>query len=109
MADERSFDPTVLNLSELVQICKEIQPEAHRHLPRELLELIAMGEDVELPERTVNKTRLKIMTYINENYSQVEYQISCPAKSRDPHACFTCTDLQVACCTVSNLKLFGKE
>jgi hypothetical protein len=103
--DEPAFDVAALNLTELVAICKEAHPDAHRALPRELLELVALGVDVALPPRFVNRTRLKIMNYVNENWTQVEYQINCPAQSRDPHACFNCSDLQVADCTLSNTKL----
>ena len=102
MTEDRSFDPSRLNLTELVAICVQLNPEAHRALPRELLEQISLGKEVELPARAVNKMRLKIMTYINENFSQIEYQVNCPAKSRDPYACFTCSDLQVASCTFEN-------
>lgn len=109
MDEEPVFNPARLNLTELVQLCTQVNPEAHRRLPRALLERIALGEDVELPQYAINKTRLKIMSYINENFSQVEYQISCPARSRSPFACFSCSDTQVACCTLSNVKLLGKE
>lgn len=109
MDEQPVFNPKRLNLTELVQLAMQAHPEVHRLLPRALLERIALGEDVELPQYAINKTRLKIMSYINENYSQVEYQINCPARSRDPYACFSCSDLQVACCTLSNVKLLGKE
>lgn len=103
------FDPRALNLTELVAICKEVVPQAHRGLPRELLEAIALGEQAELPVRRIDKVRLRIMQYIDENYDQVEYQLSCPAKSRDPYACFTCSDLLVASCMLENKKISQDE
>jgi len=96
------FDPTILNLTELCMICQATNLEVHRALPRKLLEQIALGKEVTLPERFTTKVRLKIMKYIDEHWDYVEYQLSCPAKSRDPYACFHCSDLQVASCTLEN-------
>lgn len=97
-----TFDPKVLNLTELVMICQAVNQEAHRGLPRALLEQMSLGNDVELPERFTTKMRLKIMKYIDGHWDYVEYQLSCPAKSRNPYACFECSDLQVASCTLEN-------
>lgn len=106
MTDDRPFDPSILNTTELVTAAVQVNPEAHRGLPDEVLIAIIQGEDVELPQRTLNKKRLKIMSYINANWSQVSYQVSCPAKTRDDHACFGCTDTQVTSCTLENSKKF---
>lgn len=106
MTDDQSYDPKELNLTELVAVAAEINSEAHRWLPREVLEMITMGEEVALPDRIVNKKRLQIMQHINKNWNAVSYQVSCPAKSRDPEACFNCPDFQVSSCTLENKKLF---
>lgn len=107
--DDRTFDPTTLNLTELVTIAVQINPEAHRGLPREALEMICLGAEVELPKRVVNKKRLQIMQHINERWTAVSPLISCPAKTQDPEACFNCTDFQVASCTIENRKLFLQD
>lgn len=95
---------TDLNHSELVVIAQNFAPEAHRGLSRELLISIITDNDTEvaLPVRRINKKRLRIMDYVNEHWNQVSYQISCPAKSQDPHACFACTDVQTAICVLHN-------
>ncbi len=91
------------NLTELVTMARELDPEAHRGLSRETLCKIINGEETRpLKQRSINKIRLKIMTFINENWEQVSPLISCPAKSRDSYACFTCCDVQVSLCTLTN-------
>lgn len=96
------MDYESLNISELVTIALELEPEAHRGMPRDLLIQIIEGESPRVPERTLNKKRLKIMSFINEHWLQVAYQVSCPAKSRDPRACFSCCDMQAVMCSVTN-------
>lgn len=103
------FDPTQLNLTELVLIASQVDREAHRFLPREVLEVMTLGEEIELPQRVLNKKRLQIMNYINAKWAAVSPIVNCPAKSRDPEACFTCSNFQVACCTLENRKLFAKD
>lgn len=99
-----------LNTTELVAIAQQFSPEAHRGLPREvLLAILENAEELELPRRTINKKRLKIMKYINENWVAVEPLIACPARSRDPHACYRCSDLQVTSCTIDNSEKFAGE
>ncbi len=95
--------------TELAALAAEVHPEAHRGLPREVLLAILDGQEVELPHRIINKKRLKIMDYINENWIAVEALISCPARSRDPHACFRCSELQVTSCTLENSERFLGE
>lgn len=101
-----SIDYAELNTSELLAMAGEFNPRVHRGLPRELLIQIIEGADVELPERVINKKRLRIMGYINEHWAAVSYQISCPARSQDPYACFGCSDLQAASCVLANSKKF---
>ncbi len=101
-----SLDYAELNLTELVAMAKEFNPNAHHGLPRELLIQIIEGESIELPERVIDRKRLKIMDYINEHWAAVSYQISCPARSQDRYACFGCSDLQAASCVLANSKKF---
>lgn len=103
------IDYEVLNLTELTTIAKEVNPSASRHLPVEALIAIIEGVEIELPERFLDKKRLKVLRYIDEKWESVRYQISCPAKTRDPRACFTCSDMQITCCILDNKKIFLNE
>lgn len=92
-----------LNLTELVLMAQDIDPEAHRGLGRDtLLEIINSGETPGLPQRRINKLRLNIMTWILGNWSQVAPLVTCPARSKDPRSCFQCTDVQVIECKLTN-------
>lgn len=96
-----------LNASELLLLAQEHEPNAHRGLPREVLIRIALGEEIELPPRHVDKVRLKIMEFVDANFKQVEPLVqACPAKTRDLRACFQCTDVQVVECALMNPIIF---
>jgi hypothetical protein len=100
------LDLAEVNLSELVLIAKEVNADAHRGLGREaLLAIIELGE-VKLPQRLINKKRLAVMQYINDNWKAVSYQVSCPAKTQSPTACFGCSDLQAVTCVLDNYSKF---
>jgi hypothetical protein len=98
-----------LNLTELTHLARQIEQSAHRALPREVLIGILEGQEITLPQRLIDGKRLKIMNYIRTNWSAVRYQVTCPAKSQEEHACFGCSDLQVANCTIENSKKFLEE
>ncbi len=98
-----------LNLSELTLLAQETNPDAHRGLDREMLLALAMGEEVDLPPRTVDKVRLRIMEFVNDHWEQVKPLIACPARSRDPRACFNCTDIQAVECALTNQKKIFTE
>lgn len=100
------MDYQKMNISELVVVAQELEEQAHRGMSREHLIQIIEGESLLVPERIVNKKRLKIMQYIDAHWEQVAYQVSCPAKSRDPRACFSCCDIQVVMCSVRNQDKF---
>lgn len=95
-----------LSTTELVTIAREVENEAHRGLAREVLIAIIEGEATALPQRTINKKRLRIMQYLDANWEQVSSLVSCPAKTRDPWACFGCTDVQAASCVLDNKDKF---
>lgn len=94
-----------LNDSELVCLALLVNPKVHRGIPREAL--IEILEDVEydLPPRGVDGARLAIFHMVDHYWSQVESLVSCPMKARTPRACFGCTDIQVAECSLLNRKL----
>jgi len=99
-----------MNLSELVLLAQDEEPSAHRGLGREALISIAEGEEVTLPVREVDRVRLYIMEFILDHWTQVKPLLDCPAQTKAPRACFSCTDIQVAECALENKKLFfGKE
>jgi hypothetical protein len=90
------------NLTELVAIAREVEPEAHRGLGREALIAVIEGKAPPLPQRSINKRRLQITQYVDTYWEQVSSLVSCPAKSRDPWACFGCSDIQAAACIIEN-------
>lgn len=94
--------PDQLNLTELVVCAREQNPNAHRGLPRDVLLRIAQGEDIDLPIPAVDLLRTSIMGFILEHWKQVKPLLSCPARTKDPRACFVCTDVQVIECNAMN-------
>lgn len=107
------IDIDLMNHSELALLAQDHDPEAHRGLSREtLIGIIRLPPDVvdvvgpELPLRRVNKIRLNIMRYLIDHWTQVEPLLSCPAHTKDPRACFTCTDVQVVECAALNRNVF---
>lgn len=100
------------NLTELVLMARDIDPEVNRGMGRErLLEIISTGESVPggLPPRRTNKVRLAIMGWVIDHYELVRPLLSCPASSKSPHACFQCTDIQVVECAVTNRSTIFSE
>jgi hypothetical protein len=91
-----------LNLSELVSLAWAENPNAHRSLGREALINIIVGTTVELPDRRIDVWRRTIYAFVDAHWRQVEPLLSCPMKSRQPHACFQCPDVQVAECVLVN-------
>lgn len=53
-------------------------------------------------EHPIDAWRNGIMGFLIEHWRQVETQLTCPAKSKDPRACFGCVDTQVVNCLISN-------
>lgn len=92
-----------LNLSELAEMARAIDPNAHRGLSRETLETI-IREWIEdsTPQRKIDVWRKKIFELCDSHWDQVAPLLSCPMKTRSPWACFHCPDFQVAECTLLN-------
>jgi hypothetical protein len=59
-------------------------------------------EPIEEPDHPVHALRHGIMSFLLEHWRQLETQITCPAKSKDPRSCFGCIDTQVVTCLVQN-------
>jgi hypothetical protein len=99
-----------MNASELLLLAQENNPNAHRGLSREVIYDLILGAEITLPERHVDKVRLQIMSFVDENFKQVEPLVqACPAKTRDPRACFQCTDVQVVECALNNPIIFESK
>lgn len=95
-----------MNVSELVQVAQGIDGRVHRGLGREVLvEVILAGQAPVLPDRSVDKVRLRIMGFILDNWDQVKPLVQCPARTGDPRACFQCTDVQAILCFDDNRKV----
>ncbi len=95
-----------MNQSELVLLAQDHEPNVHRGLDRQVLCDIILGKEVELPRRRIDKLRVKIMAYILEHWKQVKPLLTCPAITESPTACFTCTDMQVIECAMTNPQIF---
>lgn len=91
------------NDTELYQTAREAGLIVLPSEPREKLIVYLLGEE-EPPkiEQNIDMWRNGIMGFLIEHWKQVETQLTCPAKSGDPLACFGCIDTQVISCLVSN-------
>lgn len=52
----------------------------------------------------VDRWRHGIMSFLLQHWRAVETQLTCPARTKDPRACFNCLDTQVVTCLVQNEK-----
>ena len=91
-----------LNMTELVVMAGQSNPNVHRGLPRATLYSVIRGEDVELPEKNIDIWRHSIFAFVDSHWKQVNPLLSCPMKTRSPTACFQCPDIQVAECVVES-------
>lgn len=100
-----------MNMTELVALAQEIDPEAHRGIGRdELVRLLTDASPEALPQKPINKYRLRIMEFVVDHWEQVKPMLTCPARSGDSRACFNCTDVQVVECVSTNRdNLFPKD
>jgi hypothetical protein len=95
------------NHTELYQMCIRadllVSPSSSRELMIQILEG-ERGESPELTERnhSVHSWRFGIMGFLLDYWKQLETQITCPARSKDPRSCFGCIDTQVISCVVQN-------
>lgn len=68
-------------------------------------ELAAMLEGTLEPEpkyHIVDSYRDAIMAFVNDYKIKLASQLTCPAKSLDPRACYGCIDTQVIACVIKN-------
>lgn len=98
-----------INHTELVLLAQDNDPEAHHGISRAKLIKTAHDKHGPLPNRQINKVRLRIMEYTIEHWQQLKPLLDCPAQTKKPRACFTCTDFQVAECALTNKQIFVFE
>lgn len=104
------------NHTELYQMCQRAEIAALPTDSRETLIKFLEGE-LEPPPRPheLDLWRYGIMGFLLDHWRKVETQLTCPAKSGDPRACFGCVDAQVVSCLISNnanislIRLYRKE
>jgi len=98
-----------LNQSELVQLAKVVNPYVHRGISRDVLvELLEGTVELSLPPKGVDSARGDLYQVVDRYWAQVKSLVTCPLKTRNPRACFSCTDIQVAECSVLNQKLIER-
>lgn len=92
------------NNTELYQSCRSAGIPALPNEPREKLIAYLEAEEEPPPENNnvFDRWRHGIMGFLLEFWVKVEAQLNCPARSKDPRACFQCEDVQVVTCVVQN-------
>jgi|SRR5580658_6472559 hypothetical protein len=91
------------NLTELYQTARDAGLVVLPNESRENIIAYLLGEKEPPPiEHDIDMWRNGIMGFLIEHWKQVETQLTCPAKSKDPRACFGCVDTQVVNCLISN-------
>jgi len=89
--------------TELYQIARRAGHNVHPLYSREqLIKVITLEEEGSSTPNEFDEIRLAIMRHLIEHRKRLETQITCPAKSFLPDACFGCVDAQVAHCYVNN-------
>jgi hypothetical protein len=67
-----------------------------------MIAYLTVEEDPEDLVNPIDDWRLGIMQFVSDYWKKLETQITCPAKSKDPRACFQCPDSRVIACVVTN-------
>jgi len=67
-----------------------------------MVALLEGVEEQEYVEHPVDAWRDALMRFIDDFWVKIQSQLTCPAKSRDPKACYVCVDTQVYACLVKN-------
>lgn len=89
--------------TELFQIAKRAGHAVQPMFDRErLIRIITLEEECPQAPNEVDDIRFAIMGFLIKYRKKLETQITCPAKSFLPDACFGCVDAQVAHCYASN-------
>ena len=106
--DSPSYDWARVNDTELYQICRKAGLDV---LPRDsrehLIALLEGYEEQSMPENyhPIDTLRDALMAFVIDHWSKIQSQVTCPAKTCDPRACYGCVDQQVVACFVKNQPL----
>lgn len=94
------------NHTELLQVCHQAGLPALPTYSKEhliaLLEGTAETQQAQYDEYVVNQWRDAIMAMVIEYWARLRSQLTCPAKTQDPRACYGCVDTKVYACLVEN-------
>lgn len=91
------------NESELYQNCRRRGFVLLPNTPKDqLISYLLAEEEPPVDDHTIDTWRHKIMSFLIEHWAVVFSQLICPAKTKDPLACFQCVDPQVIFCVVDN-------
>lgn len=93
------------NDTELYQMARKAGLTVLPSTTKDLLIEYLLGE-VEPPPvvHEIDQWRHGIMGFLLEHWRAMETQLTCPARTKDPRACFNCLDTQVVTCLVQNEK-----
>lgn len=93
------------NQTELYQTARKAGIVVLPSATKEDLISYLMGEaEPPLVVHELDTWRHGIMGFLLEHWRAVETQLTCPAKTKDPRACFNCLDTQVVACLTQNEK-----
>lgn len=90
------------NRTELIQACQEVGISVSPAASREELTGLLTGSIVATNPSSMDAWRHGIMGFILDHWETLSTQLTCPAKTKDPRACFGCIDTQVVSCLNSN-------
>ena len=97
------YEWSQLNYSELYQAAQAAGctplPQA---TPDELIASLEGRREPPDEYNPINDVRDAIMSFVIEYWVKLQSQLTCPAKSGDPKACYGCIDTQVVSCLVKN-------
>ena len=97
------------NHTELYQLCQRAGLRPLPQYSRFQLMLLLIEEESEEGEHVIDSWRHGLYGFVSDHWKELQNQISCPLKSKDPKhtepvkgACFGCLDIQVVACVVTN-------
>lgn len=90
------------NRTELIQACQEVGISVSPAASREELTGLLTGSIVATDPSSMDAWRHGIMGFVLDHWETLSTQLTCPARTKDPRACFGCIDTQVVSCLNSN-------
>lgn len=90
------------NRTELIQACQEVGISVSPAASREELTGLLTGSIVAADPSSLDAWRHGIMGFVLDHWDTLSTQLTCPARTKDPRACFGCIDTQVVSCLNSN-------